>query len=287
MRPGPEPDDGGHVTEPGPEHEEPVPAVQTTVRGKIVVRLSSVDLVSESGPSVVHMTGNATTSAVRFPVATIAPARRITWGAMTDPPGPEAAADFESLRTRLFGIAYQVLGRAADAEDVVQDVWVRWQRADRAQVRDRVAFLVTITTRVALNAVTSAHARREVSVGGWAPKHDLASLDPALEAERGEAVELAVQLLMERLSPVERAVYVLREAFDYPFREIAEVLELSEANARQLARRARKHLARQPHNPVDPAERDELFAAFLGAARAGDMARLVDQLAGRWKLVAI
>ncbi|MFG1685593.1 sigma-70 family RNA polymerase sigma factor [Nonomuraea sp. NPDC049269] len=190
-----------------------------------------------------------------------------------------SAADFENLRSRLFGIAYQLLGRAADAEDVVQDVWVRWQGADRARVQNRVAFLVTITTRLALNAATSARARREVSVGGWPPKRDLASLDPVLEAERGEGVELAVQLLMERLSPVERAVYVLREAFDYPFREIAEVLELSEANARQLARRARKHLAERPRNPVDPAERDGLFDAFLGAARAGDMARLIDLLA--------
>ncbi|MFD1538289.1 sigma-70 family RNA polymerase sigma factor [Nonomuraea guangzhouensis] len=189
-----------------------------------------------------------------------------------------SSADFESLRSRLFGIAYQLLGRAADAEDVVQDVWVRWQGADRARVRDRVAFLVTVTTRVALNAVTSARARREISVGEWRPKRDLASVDPVLEAERGEAVELAVQLLMERLSPVERAVYVLREAFDYPFREIAEVLELSEANARQLARRARQHLAERPRNPVDPSERDGLFDAFLGAARAGDMPRLIGLL---------
>lgn len=242
------------------------------------MRLSSIDVVSESGSSSLGTTGNATTSAVRFPVAVTAPDRRITWGAMTDPPGPEAAADFESVRPRLFGIAYQMLGRAADAEDVVQDVWVRWQGADRARVQDRVAFVVTITTRVALNAATSARARREVSVGGWRPERDLASVDPALEAERGEALEFAVQLLMERLSPVERAVYVLREAFDYPFREIAEVLELSEVNARQLACRARKHLAEQRHNPVDPAERDGLLEAFIDAARAGDMARLIDLL---------
>jgi RNA polymerase sigma-70 factor (ECF subfamily) len=190
----------------------------------------------------------------------------------------EAVADFESVRSRLFGIAYQMLGGAADAEDVVQDVWVRWQGADRALVRDRVAFLVTITTRVALNVATSARARREVSVGGWLPQPDLASVDPALRAERGEALELAVQLLIERLSPVERAVYVLREAFDYPFREIAEVLDLSEANARQLARRARHHLAVGRHHAVDPAERDGLLEAFLDAARAGDMARLIDLL---------
>ena len=241
------------------------------------MRVSSVDLVSESGSSSVGVAGNATVSAVRVPVATPAPDRRSTWGAMTGPSGPEAA-DFDSVRSRLFGIAYQLLRRAADAEDVVQDVWVRWQGADQARIRDRVAFLVTITTRLALNVATSARARREVSVGGWLPQRDLASVDPALEAERSEALEFAVQLLMERLSPVERAVYVLREAFDYPFREIAEVLGLSEVNARQLARRARKHLAEQRHNPVDPAQRDALLEAFLDAARAGDMARLVDLL---------
>jgi RNA polymerase sigma factor (sigma-70 family) len=196
----------------------------------------------------------------------------------SDPSGPEAASDFESLRSRLFGIAYQMLGGAADAEDVVQDVWVRWQGADRAQVRDRVAFLVTITTRVALNVVTSARARREVSVGEWMPQRALGSVDPALGAERSEALELAVQLLIERLSPVERAVYVLREAFDYPFRDIADALEISEANARQLARRARMHLAVERRNSVDPLERDGLLEAFLDAARAGDMAGLIDQL---------
>ena len=239
------------------------------------MRLSSIDVVSESGSSSVGMTGNPTRSVVRFPHPTTVPAQRITSSAITDPPEPQA---FESVRSRLFGIAYQMLGRAADAEDVVQDVWVRWQGADRARVRDPVAFLVTITTRVALNAATSACARREVSAGGWLPEFDLASVDPAREAERGEALEVAVQLLMERLSPVERAVYLLHEAFDYSFREIAEVLELSEANARQLARRARKHLAEQRHNPVDPAERDGLRRAFLDAARLGDMARLVDLL---------
>jgi RNA polymerase sigma factor (sigma-70 family) len=190
----------------------------------------------------------------------------------------EATAAFQSVRSRLFGIAYQMLGRVTDAEDVVQDVWIRWQGADRAQVRDRVAFLVTVTTRVALNAATSARARREISAGGHRLKHDLAAADPAREAERGEQLEVAVHLLIERLSPVERAVYVLREAFDYPFRDIAEALKISEANARQLAHRARQHLAAPRPAPVDPAERGGLLNAFLGAARAGEMARLIDLL---------
>ncbi len=243
------------------------------------MRLSSVEVVSKSGSSIVGTAGNATTSAACYPVAvTTAPDRQIPWDAMTDPTLAEAAADFEGVRSRLFGIAYQMLGGVADAEDVVQDVWVRWQGADRALVRDRVAFLVTVTTRVALNVATSARARREVSVGEWLQERDLASADPAMGAERSEALELAVQLLIQRLSPVERAVYVLREAFGYPFRDIAEALELSEANARQLARRARTHLAGQRHSPVDRAERDGLLRAFLDAARAGDMARLIDVL---------
>ncbi|MEE1736006.1 sigma-70 family RNA polymerase sigma factor [Streptomyces sp. BE147] len=222
------------------------------------MHLSSIDVVPEPGASSVGTTGNATTTTVR--------------------PGPETAVHFESVRPLLFGIAYRTLGRAADAEDVVQDVWVRWQGADRARVRDRVAFLVTITTRVALNAATSARARHEVSVGGWGPERGLVSVDPVGEAERGESLACAVRLMMERLSPVERAVYVLREAFEYPFREIADMLGLSEANARQLAVRARKRLAEPRHSPVGPAERDRLLEAFLEAARSGDMAHLIDLL---------
>jgi RNA polymerase sigma factor (sigma-70 family) len=239
------------------------------------MRLSSIDMVSESGSSSMGMTGTATRPIVRVPHTTTIPAHRSEASAMTDPPEPQA---FENVRPRLFGIAYQMLGRATDAEDVVQDVWIRWHRADRARVRDPVAFLVTITTRVALNAATSARARREVSAGGWLPEVDPAAVDPAREAERGAALEAAIQLVMERLSPIERAVYLLHEAFDYPFREIAQVLQLSEANTRQLARRARTHLADQRHHPVDPAQRDGLLSAFLDAARLGDTGRLIDLL---------
>lgn len=190
------------------------------------------------------------------------------------------SADFESVRSRLFGIAYQLLGRAADAEDVVQDVWIRWQGVDRAEVRDRVAFLVTVTTRVALNTATSARVRREHSAGVGLPDRDHAAADPAVEAERGEDLERAFHLLIGRLSPVERAVYVLREAFDYSYRDIAGLLGLGEANARQLARRARVRLAGHEHrdHPVDPAHRTGLRDAFLEAARAGDMAGLVNAL---------
>ena len=193
--------------------------------------------------------------------------------------GPaDATADFEGVRSRLFGIAYRVVGRAADAEDVIQDVWVRWQGVDRARVRDRVAFLATVTKRAALNAATSAHVRREVSSGIGPPEGDFGALDPAVEAERRETIGLAIHVLIERLSRVERAVYVLREAFGYSFRDIAVALELSEANARQLTRRARMHLAEQRHNPVDAAQREGLLEAFLDAARGGDMTRLIGLL---------
>jgi RNA polymerase sigma factor (sigma-70 family) len=191
----------------------------------------------------------------------------------------EDAADFQSVRPRLFGIAYRMLGRVSDAEDVVQDVWVRWQGTDRGQVRDRVAFLVKITTRLALNVAVSARTRREISVDRWFPARVLASEDPTVAAERSADLEHAVQLLLERLSPTERAVFVLREAFDYPFREIAEALEISEANARQLGRRARAHLAEPRRAPVHRTARDQLLLAFLDAAQVGAVARLERLLA--------
>jgi RNA polymerase sigma-70 factor (ECF subfamily) len=192
--------------------------------------------------------------------------------------GVDVVRNFEGVRTRLFGIALRRLGRAADAEDVVQDVWVRWHGVDRARVADPVAFLVTMTTRVALNVATSARSRHEVDAGGWLPQIDHAAVDPARRAEQRDALEAAVRLLMERLSPVERAVYLLHEAFDYPFREIARVLDLGEANVRQLACRARGHLAERRNQPVDRAECEELLEAFLDAARLGDMAGLINAI---------
>ncbi|MEV6878693.1 sigma-70 family RNA polymerase sigma factor [Amycolatopsis sp. NPDC051128] len=186
----------------------------------------------------------------------------------------EEAADFQDVRPRLFGIAYRMLGRAADAEDVVQDVWVRWQGVDREGVRDRAAFLAKVTTRVALNVVGSARVRREVPVDDRLPERASTADDPTTMAERSDDMAHAVRLLLERLSPRERAVFVLREAFDYPFREIADTLAISDANARQLARRARAHLAGQRHEPARPADLDRLLKAFLDAARVGEVADL-------------
>ena len=150
---------------------------------------------------------------------------------------------FLSVRPRLFGIAYRMLGSAVEAEDIVQDVWLRWQTADRSLVRDAAAFLATTATRLSINLIQSARTRRETYVGPWLPEPVDTRADPRLDAERGQALACGVRLLLEKLTPTERAAYILREAFDYPYRDIANVLRLQEANARQVVTRARKHVA--------------------------------------------
>jgi RNA polymerase sigma-70 factor (TIGR02957 family) len=201
-----------------------------------------------------------------------------TAGWNTNVPDSDVAA-FEDVRPRLFGIAYRMLGSVAAAEDVVQDAWLRWQGTDRSVVRNPAAFLTTTTTRLAINAATSAHARRETYVGPWLPEPVDTTADPALGAERSEALEMAVLLLLEKLTPAERASYVLREAFDYSHREIADVLDISEVNARQVARRARERLEQDRSAPASPAERRRLLESFVSAARGGDLAELERLLA--------
>jgi RNA polymerase sigma-70 factor (ECF subfamily) len=186
----------------------------------------------------------------------------------------EAVAIFESLRPRLFGIAYRMLSSASEAEDLVQDVWLRWQVTDRGVVENPAAFLATAMTRMAINALQSARARRETYVGPWLPEPVDTSADPYLGAERAEALELAALLLMEKLTPGERAAYVLREAFDYPYSQIAGILELSEPAVRQLVSRARKHVSGERRTPASPAAQRELLASFITAARSGDMSAL-------------
>jgi RNA polymerase sigma factor (sigma-70 family) len=181
---------------------------------------------------------------------------------------------FLSARPRLFGVAYRMLGSAAEAEDIVQDVWVRWQTTDRSAVRNPLAFLVAATTRLAINVLQSARARRETSVGPWLPEPVDTSTDPGLGAERCEALSFAVLLLLEKLPTTERAAYVLREAFNYPYREIADILRVQEANARQLVTRAREHVSGGRRAPVSPTEQRRLLNAFVAAARTGDLARL-------------
>src|SRR3954470_1267187 len=192
---------------------------------------------------------------------------------------PVDAAPFEAVRPRLFGIAYQTLESAADADDVVQDAWIRWQGTDRNRVRDAAAFLATTTKRLALNVAQSARVRRETSVDSRDPEPVDPQADPALGAERREALAFAMRILMEKLSPRERAAYVLREAFDYPYRQIADVLETGEANSRQLVSRARKHLAAERREQVDRGKHRRLLEVFLTAARTGDLKSLEKVLA--------
>jgi RNA polymerase sigma-70 factor (ECF subfamily) len=197
------------------------------------------------------------------------------------PPAPVATSTYDdglpaflSVRPRLFGIAYRMLGSAAEAEDVVQDTWVRWQTTDRGVVRDATAFLVTTATRLAINVMQSARSRRETYVGPWLPEPVDTSADPRLGAERGEALAFGVLLLLETLTPAERAAYVLREAFDYPYRDIANVLRLEEANTRQLVTRARQHVASGRKTTANSSEQRRLLEAFVAAARNGDAAGL-------------
>lgn len=191
----------------------------------------------------------------------------------------EATRDFEAARPQLFGIAYRVLGSAVEAEDVVQEAWLRWQNTDHADIHEPAAFLTTVTTRLAINVAQSARMRRESYIGPWIPEPVDTSADPLVGAERAEAVDLAILFLLEKLNPVERAAYVLREAFDYPYLRIAEILETSEANARQLASRARKHLASERSEPVDSAVHRRLLGVFLKAAQTGNLSVLEEVLA--------
>lgn len=186
---------------------------------------------------------------------------------------------FVNQRRRLFGIAYRILGSAFEAEDVVQDTWIRWQLCDQTTVRNPAAFLATTTTRLAINVLNSARSRRETYVGPWLPTPVDTSDDPMLGAERSEALELATLLLMERLTPTERAAYVLREAFTYPYAKIADILNTTEASARQLVSRARKHLSTDATHATSREEQKRLFRTFLDAAQGGDSTELEKLLA--------
>ena len=187
----------------------------------------------------------------------------------------EALAAFMRVRPRLFTIAYRMLGDAAEAEDVVQDAWVRWQTADRRAVRDAAAFLVTTATRLAINVLQSARSRRETPVGAWLTELVDTRADPRLEAERRQALASGVLVLLERLTPTERAAYVLREAFDYPYRQIAHALRIEEANARQVVTRARQRVAnrRRTHQRRSDAAVVDTFVQWIQAGAPRPLSR--------------
>lgn len=192
----------------------------------------------------------------------------------------DALTNFLAVRGRLIGIAYRMLGNATEAEDIVQDVWVRWQLTDTRLVRSPRAFLVTATTRLAINVLQSARARRETAASESGPDPIAGDLDPSRRAERNDAIDHAMRVLLETLSPVERAAYVLREAFSYSYREIAGILRVQEANARQLVTRARTRVTRARRHTVTVSDRRLLRDAFLAASHAGEMSHLERLLGG-------
>ncbi|GHI96992.1 RNA polymerase sigma-70 factor [Streptomyces olivaceus] len=204
----------------------------------------------------------------------------------------DIAADvFEEHRPVLLGVAYRMLGRLADAEDVVQEAWLRWSGADRSAVREPRGYLVRVTTRLAVDRLRQIKSRGETYVGPWLPEPCVthfgnAGPDTAEKAVLADSVSLAVLVVLESLSPLERAVFVLREAFGYPYAEIAAMLERGEPAVRQLAGRARRHVdERRPRYDVDPAQRRDLTERFLAAAAGGDLAALLELLAPDVRLV--
>lgn len=187
---------------------------------------------------------------------------------------------FVRHRSLLFTVAYELLGSAADAEDVVQETWLRWADVDHAQVRDARAYLVRIVTRQSLNRLRTLARRREDYVGEWLPEPLLTSPDVADDVELAESVSMAMLTVLETLGPTERAVFVLREVFDVPFDEIAEAVGKSPAAVRQVAHRARDHVAaRRPRVRVDRTEQERVVERFLDSLLTGDLQGLLDVLA--------
>jgi RNA polymerase sigma-70 factor (ECF subfamily) len=187
---------------------------------------------------------------------------------------------FVAHRNLLFTVAYEMLGSAADAEDVLQETWLRWVRVDLAQVRDQRAYLVQITTRQALNRLRTMKRRKEAYVGPWLPEPLLTAPDVAEDVELAESVSMAIMLVLETLSPTERAVFVLREAFDVSYEEIAAAVDKSPAAVRQIAHRARKHVdARRPREVVSAGETRAALESFRHALATGNPRSLLDVLA--------
>jgi RNA polymerase sigma-70 factor (TIGR02957 family) len=197
------------------------------------------------------------------------------------------ADPFVEHRSLLFTVAYEMLGSAADAEDVVQESWLRWSEVDRAEVRDPRAYLVRVVTRQALNRLRSLSRRREEYVGEWLPEPLLTSPDVAEDVELAESVSIAMLTVLETLGPAERAVFVLREVFDTPYDEIAAAIDKSPAAVRQIAHRAKQHVAaRRPRMEVKAAEQQAAVETFLAAVQGGGVQDLLEVLAPDVVMVA-
>jgi RNA polymerase sigma-70 factor (ECF subfamily) len=192
-----------------------------------------------------------------------------------------ALEQFEAQRARLQSIAYGMLGSVSEAEDVVQDAFLRWDAADRERVRSPEAFLTTVTTRLALDRLRSAQRRREEYVGPWLPEPLVADFDdPANVVATAEQLSYAMLATLERLNPVERAVFLLRDVFDLEYAEIATVVDRSEPNCRQIAHRARERIGRPARGEASPGPDEwELAARFADAVRGGDLQALTEVLA--------
>ncbi|WP_406131200.1 RNA polymerase sigma-70 factor [Streptomyces sp. NBC_00989] len=193
---------------------------------------------------------------------------------------------FVAHRSLLFTVAYEMLGSAADAEDVLQESWLRWADVDRAQIRDPRSYLIRVVTRQALNRLRTVSRRREEYVGEWLPEPLLTSPDVAEDVELAESVSMAMLTVLETLGPTERAVFVLREVFEMPYGEIAEVVGKSAAAVRQVARRAREHVAaRRPRVRVSRSEQQAVVERFLRALRTGQLQELMEVMAPEVVLV--
>jgi RNA polymerase sigma-70 factor (ECF subfamily) len=192
----------------------------------------------------------------------------------------DGVSTFINARPRMFAAAFRTLGNASEAEDVVQDAWLRWQNIDRDLVRNAQAFLTTTSVRLAINRALGARARYETPLGVWRSELVASDSNPSLLTEQREALEAALQLLLERLSPAERAAYLLREAFGYDYRRIARIVDASEVNSRQLVTRARKHLMEERHASVPHNKLRRFCEAFLEATQHGELASLEAVLRG-------
>jgi len=199
----------------------------------------------------------------------------------------QATDAFVAHRNLLFTIAYEMLGSAADAEDVLQETWLRWVEVDLTTVRDDRAYLVRITTRQSLNRLRTMSRRREAYVGSWLPEPLLTAPDVAQDVELAESVSMALMLVLETLAPTERAVFVLHEVFDVPYEEIATAVDKSPAAVRQIAHRARRHVdARRPRESVTVAQTRAVLDSFRQAVDTGDLRALLDVLAPEVVLIA-
>ncbi|GAA4104768.1 RNA polymerase sigma-70 factor [Actinomadura miaoliensis] len=199
---------------------------------------------------------------------------------MSDQATDQATEAFVAHRNLLFTVAYEMLGSAADAEDVLQETWLRWVKVDQGQVRDQRAYLVRITTRQSLNRLRTMSRRKEAYVGPWLPEPLLTAPDVAEDVDLAESMSMALMLVLETLSPTERAVFVLREVFDFGYEEIAAAVDKSPAAVRQIASRARRHVdARRPREAVSAGETRAVLESFQHAVHTGDLQGLLDLLA--------